>query len=221
VSKVLIVEDDRAMRQLIRERLEDSYEIYEAGDAPSALGAALEHKPDCILLDLMLPSCSGFELCQTFSSLGATRLIPILVITGKPAAEYKEYCLNLGAADYFEKPLDFGRLRTCLDSVVDMKPTERRAEPRVRLNVTIKLAGTDMKGLEFSGMTATEDISPNGFLAPCGAPLSEGQEIDVFVIGEQERFAGRARVVRTEWRDEPWQRYGFRFLEKPRNWVLE
>ncbi|MGC2332406.1 MAG: response regulator, partial [Candidatus Acidiferrales bacterium] len=65
MAKILIVDDDADMRNLHKMRLNDSYEILETEDPEEALGLALEHKPAAILLDLMMPRLSGFELCHT------------------------------------------------------------------------------------------------------------------------------------------------------------
>src|SRR2546426_6747088 len=73
MPRILCVEDDQTMRELLREHLQDAYEVIETSDASEAIALALQHKPDCILLDLMRPESSGFELCQILSSLNVTR----------------------------------------------------------------------------------------------------------------------------------------------------
>ncbi len=221
MSRILCVEDDQTMRELLREHLQDAYEIIETGDATEAIALALQHKPDCILLDLKLPESSGFELCQIFSSLTMTRLIPIFVITGQPAADYKDFCLNLGATEYFEKPVDFTALRRRVDCAVERKPLERRSEARVRLSVILKLSGLDVTGKKFEVLTATEDVSASGFSTSCTVPLAKDAVVEVFMRGATERYSGRARVVRSEWRDTSWQRYGFQFIEKSSQWILQ
>src|SRR5579863_3307945 len=102
------------MRGMIRMRLSDTYEIIDTGNPIQALALALEHKPRAVLLDLMMPNCSGFELCQTFHSLSYTARIPIFVVSGESAAKYRDYMSSLGAADYFEKPIDFAKLKSRL-----------------------------------------------------------------------------------------------------------
>ena len=111
VHKTLIVDDDKAMCDLLRACLSEGYEVIDTVDPEQALGLALEHKPDAILLDLMMPKFSGFELCQSFRSLSYTSTIPILVITGETEAKYKDHCATLGAVAYFEKPLKLDELR--------------------------------------------------------------------------------------------------------------
>ena len=110
MHKILIVDDDKAMCDLLRACLSEAYEIIDTQDPEQALALALEHKPDAILLDLMMPKFSGFELCQSFRSLSYTSTIPILVITGETDAKYKDHCANLGAVAYFEKPLKLNEL---------------------------------------------------------------------------------------------------------------
>ncbi len=96
MPKILIVDDDESMRGLLRMRLAESFQVIETGNPEQALGLALEHKPDAILLDLMMPKFSGFELCQSFRALSYTSQIPIFVITGEAGAKYREHCENLG-----------------------------------------------------------------------------------------------------------------------------
>src|ERR1700690_2370693 len=124
MPKVLIVDDDESMRGLLRMRLADSFEVIETGNPEQALGLALEHKPDAILLDLMMPKFSGFDLCQSFRSLSYTSTIPILVITGETEAKYKDHCANLGAVAYFEKPLRLDELRRRLTMELQSKRSE-------------------------------------------------------------------------------------------------
>ncbi|MCL4522354.1 MAG: response regulator [Acidobacteria bacterium] len=221
MPRLLIIDDEEAMRSLLREALQGSYDIIDTGDPVEALALALEQKPDAILLDLALAEFSGFELCQTFCSLSATQRVPIFVITGKPAAEYKDFCLNLGATEYIEKPVDITRLRSLLAEQLKAKPLERRKESRIRISIALKLKGADVSGKTFVILTATENASARGFLANCAAPLEIGTQVEVYLCAKSERYAGRARVVRTEWRDTPRQRYGFQFIEKPSDWILE
>ncbi len=222
MPRILIVDDDDAMRSLLRKRLSDTYQVIETGDPEQALGLALEHKPDAILLDLMMPKFSGFELCQSFHSLSYTSRIPILVITGEAGAKYREHCENLGARGYFQKPVDFAALKAKLAAELQAKQPERRAHVRVRMRVILKLRGTDANGKKFEESTATENVSANGFLCGCTASLVKDAIVEIFLLaGDQERYAGRARVVRREAPGAPWQRYGFQFQETTPDWVLQ
>ncbi len=61
MPKLLIIDDDESLRKVLRFRLKDSYDILDSSSAEEALTLALQHKPDAILLDLMMPRYSGFE----------------------------------------------------------------------------------------------------------------------------------------------------------------
>jgi CheY-like chemotaxis protein len=220
-SRILVIDDDEAMRGMIRHRLQREYEIIETGDATEALALALEHKPDCILLDLSMPLFSGLELCQTFCSLSHTRSIPIFVITGQSAQDHQAACLNLGATEFFQKPLDFNRLKANLRDIPVSDRKDRRGEVRVRLKVVLKLVGTDAEGKEFDLLTYTDDVSVGGFSCRCPLPLSVGAIVKVGQrSGTGDRLVGEARLVHTEWAGLPWQACGFAFTKKQSLWIL-
>ena len=128
--KILIVDDDQAVRLMLRSRLEPRYEIADTGKPEEALALALQFKPDCILLDLMMPNFSGFELCQTLVSLSHTQNIPILIVSGESADRYEDFCHSLGADGYFEKPVNFEALAARITQVVNKRLKEYRAEAR-------------------------------------------------------------------------------------------
>ena len=174
LPKILIVDDDEAVRGLLRMRLSGSYQVVETGDPEQALGLALEHKPDAILLDLMMPGFSGFELCQSLHSLSYTSRIPIFVITGEAGTKYKEHCESLGAKGYFHKPVDFAALKAALAEELKGKQPERRAHKRVQMRVVLKLRGSDTNGKPFEEATTTDNVSAGGFLCGCTVPLVKG-----------------------------------------------
>jgi CheY-like chemotaxis protein len=219
--RILVIDDDEAMRGMIRHRLQREYEIVDTGDATEALALALEYKPDCILLDLTMPLFSGLELCQTFCSLSHTRMIPIFVITGQSASDHQDACLNLGATEFFQKPVDFGRLKASLQSLPVNERKDRRGEVRVRLKVVLKLLGKEANGKEFELLTYTDDVSVSGFSCRCPMSLNEDTAVQVFQPGGAgERLVGDARLVHTEWAGLPWQACGFVFTKKKSVWIL-
>src|SRR6202022_1167596 len=133
MARILIVDDDEAIRRLVRLNLTDLYEIFDPGNPEEALALALEHKPDAVLLDLRMPGYSGFELCKTLTSFSATQLIPVFIISGEGGAKTKEFCRELGASAYFEKPVNFESLRAFLAGALGTRRIERRKEARIGL----------------------------------------------------------------------------------------
>jgi DNA-binding response OmpR family regulator len=220
MSKILVVDDEEAMRGLLRQRLETCYDVIDTGDPERALGLAMEHKPDAVLLDLMMPKLSGFDLCQSLHSLTYTSHIRIFIITGKDGGAAQEYCKTLGATGFFHKPVDFNSLKRRLAEELGAQRPERRKQSRVRMRVSLKLRGTTVAGEPFEEATITENVSAGGFLCNCAAGLAIGSMVEVFFGSEKERYVGRARVVRKEF-DTKWQRYGFHLDEKKGEWVLQ
>ncbi|HEY0704810.1 MAG TPA: response regulator [Candidatus Acidoferrales bacterium] len=221
MRKILLIEDEDGMRKLIKQRLSDTYEIIETGDGTEALGLALEHKPDCILLDLMMPRYSGLELCQTLAAVSPTQKIPIFVITGQAAADLKAYCVNLGAWDYFEKPIDFARLKATLADALKDQPVEQNSEPSVHLKVIVKLRGTEIGGKEFELLTWTDEVSVSGFLCRCSVPLAPDATVEVMVTNRNgERRIGLAQLRNVVSANMPWQACSFKFTGEKKDWVL-
>jgi len=73
-GKLLVVDDDEALRRLMHLELDGTYEVIDSGEPEQGLALALENKPDAILLDLRMPKYSGYELLQTFTSFGRTQM---------------------------------------------------------------------------------------------------------------------------------------------------
>jgi DNA-binding response OmpR family regulator len=220
-AKILIVDDDQSMRRLIRLNLTDLYDVTDTGQPEQALALALENRPDAILLDLRMPGYSGFELCKTFTTFSATQLIPIFVISGEGGAKTKDFCRELGAAAYFEKPVDFQALRSCLADALQKGRKERRHEVRVSLRVPLKLSGKDSSGKSFELPTTTENVSRSAYLCACAAVLQVATVVDVHLLGSQMEHVGSASVVRTEWPGTQYPRYAFTFTEMIGSWVLQ
>ena len=221
MPKILIVDDDEAIRRLLRLNLTDLYEVFETGKPAEALALALEHKPDAVLLDLRMPGYSGFELCKTLTSFSATQLIPVFIISGEGGAKTKEFCRDLGATAYFEKPVNFESLRASLAEAVGTRRLERRNEARVGLRVHLKLAGRDANGNSFSLPTTTENVSSIGFICACAVLLTDDTILDVYLLAAEQEHVGKARIVRAEWPGTQYPRYGMRFTEIVGTWILQ
>jgi CheY-like chemotaxis protein len=97
MPKLLVIDDNESVRKVIRFRLMDQYDIFDSSSAEEALTLALKHEPDAILLDLMMPRYSGFEVCQTLSSLSFTQHIPIIIVSGESSERYREFSRGLFA----------------------------------------------------------------------------------------------------------------------------
>lgn len=105
MSKILIVDDEANIRQLVKYNLEkESYQVLEAEDGLQGIRLAKTEKPDLMLLDLMLPQMDGLEVCRSLKGNPATAALPIIMLTAKSEEIDKVIGLELGADDYMTKP---------------------------------------------------------------------------------------------------------------------
>ncbi|MBM3878612.1 MAG: response regulator transcription factor [Verrucomicrobia bacterium] len=108
-ERVLIVEDERAMRTALADVLAaEGYRVLTAQDGVCGLERALKEQPNLILLDIMMPRLDGFEVCAELRRLGQTE--PILMLTAKGQVEDRVTGLDAGADDYLVKPFSTDEL---------------------------------------------------------------------------------------------------------------
>jgi len=123
-SKILIVEDDQALLDVLKYNLtKEGYNVVVATDGIQALEVARGNKPDLILLDIMLPKMSGFDVCRILRKETTT---PILMLTAKDEEVDKIVGLEIGADDYMTKPFSMrellARIRAMLRRTEMVKP---------------------------------------------------------------------------------------------------
>src|SRR5258708_14779052 len=147
--------------------LSEAYEVIDTGEPEHGLALALEHLADGILLDLRMPKYSGYELCQTFTSFSRTQAIPVVIVSGEGGAQTKEHCKQLGAAGYFEKPLDFEALKAFLGGMARTARHLPRSEVSVRVRVPLTLQRNDSQGKDFEEASAPEKGSLIGVRSTC------------------------------------------------------
>jgi DNA-binding response OmpR family regulator len=221
MPRILIIDDDESVRRMLRFRLKDSYEVMDTSSPEEGIILALQHKPDVVLVDLMMPAHTGFEVCQTLSALSFTEMVPVFVISGAPKALYKDFCDSTGASGYFEKPIDFNSLQERLAAALSRPRENRRVEARIRLRISLKLRGTDAKGNSFEALVFTENVSRRGFACGLSASLKRNAVIEVFLwTPTAHRFTGEARLAWLQHTETPAQICGFQFLGEPREWIF-
>jgi two-component system alkaline phosphatase synthesis response regulator PhoP len=117
MEKILIVEDEPDMLMGLKDNLQyEGYQITTATDGERALDLALNTCPDLILLDIMLPKLSGFEVCRQLRQKGMT--MPIIMLTAKSQEVDKVVGLELGADDYITKPFSIRELLARIKAVL-------------------------------------------------------------------------------------------------------
>lgn len=108
---VLVVEDEPAVVTMLRYNLEkQGYRVDEAGDGAEALTRVAESKPDLVLLDWMLPTLSGIEVCRQLRRNPNTATLPVIMLTARADDQDAVRGLNTGADDYITKPFSIEAL---------------------------------------------------------------------------------------------------------------
>lgn len=104
MNKILVVDDDRSISEVLRLYLSfEGFDVIVAGDGKQALELFTQTDPQLLILDLMLPHISGYDVCRTIRQ---TSQVPILMLTAKDTTEDKLQGFALGADDYLIKPFD-------------------------------------------------------------------------------------------------------------------
>lgn len=103
-KKILFIEDEEALQRAMGDTLsKNGYEVINASDGEAGIRVAKNDSPDLILLDLVLPKKSGFEVLQTLKADEATKKIPVIVLTNLEGSEDVERALSSGATTYLVK----------------------------------------------------------------------------------------------------------------------
>jgi two-component system response regulator MprA len=126
--RVLIIDDDRALRDALRRTLTlAGYSVTTSEDAEAGLDAIAGEQPDAVVLDVGLPGIDGLEACRRLRAAGDRT--PVLMLTARDAIEHRIDGLDAGADDYLVKPFDTGELRARLRALLRRTQTGEPGEP--------------------------------------------------------------------------------------------
>jgi len=126
-SKILLVDDAPINLEILNESLKDDYEVISCDNGPDAVHLALTaSQPDIILLDIMMPGMSGYEVCQKLKDDPQTTDIPIIFLTALAEEENEERGLSLGAIDYITKPFSIPIVKARVKTQLDLKSSRDR-----------------------------------------------------------------------------------------------
>jgi signal transduction histidine kinase/ligand-binding sensor domain-containing protein/DNA-binding response OmpR family regulator len=172
---LLIVDDNRDMRDYMREVLDQDYDLIEADNAKDGLATAVEHIPDLIISDVMMQEMDGFELCQKLKSDEHTCHVPVILLTARASDQSKMTGLETGADDFLTKPFNarelhlriknlilqrqklrelFGREITLLPQEVAVTSMDAQFLERVQAIIEEHLADTDFTPEQFARKVA-------------------------------------------------------------------
>jgi CheY-like chemotaxis protein len=118
---ILIVEDEPDNREVVRVVVEEilGCRAVVAVDGPEAVEKAFEHLPELILLDMMLPGLSGYEVCKRLKEDPRTSAIPIVALTAMARVEDRVLAREVGCEDFVDKPFDLDTLEAKIRALVN------------------------------------------------------------------------------------------------------
>ncbi|MDD0853269.1 response regulator transcription factor [Halobacteriovorax sp. GB3] len=122
-KKILCVEDNSTMRLLVESILKNDYLVQTAEDGREGLLRAKTFKPDLIILDILLPDMSGYEVCSFLQGEDELKNIPIIMLSSNKDVQSKITSYKLGAINYVEKPFDKNEFRAIVSSVLAKSET--------------------------------------------------------------------------------------------------
>lgn len=211
-ARVLVVDDDPRMLSMMRRVLEvDGYKVAVADDGDAALETIRREPVDLLILDVMLPGSSGFDVCRTVRRESA---LPILMLTARDEAIDKVTGLDCGADDYVVKPFDadelMARVRALLRRVqphhievlrfqdVEMVPSEREAR---RDGDTLELTAREYELLELFMRHPRQVLSREQILQDVWGfdYLGDSNLVDVRIkyLRDKLESGGRTRLIQT------------------------
>ena len=191
--KILVVEDEIDLMEIIQQSLEkENYVVETAGAYSNALDKITSFEYDCILLDIMLPGGSGFELLEELKRIGKSD--NVIIISAKDSLEDKLKGLNMGADDYLVKPFHIAELTARIKSVLRRKSLNGK-------NI-IKLADLSI------------DLEKREVLIKGTAILLNRKEFDIlsYLIVNKNRLVNKAALAEQVWGDYMDQADDYEFI---------
>ena len=139
-KKILIIEDTELMVRLITNILEErGYEVMSASDGMEGIRKVAEEKPDLVILDVIMPHMSGFEVCKILREEESNNLIPIIMLSSQDNEDDKLMGLELGADDYITKPFNPRELVNKVNNTLKRIDRNRLANPLTGLQGNIEI----------------------------------------------------------------------------------
>ncbi len=120
MKKIVIADDEKALRVLISGTLEiGNFTTLETDNGTDALRLVKQEKPDLVILDVMMPGMTGYEVCQQIKNDESLRHIKVLILTAKGQQADKEAAFSAQADYYIAKPFSPGQLLTTVEEILE------------------------------------------------------------------------------------------------------
>jgi two-component system phosphate regulon response regulator PhoB len=222
--RILIIEDERGLTEVLKYNLErEGYETVVAHDGQEGLRKAQMQLPDLVILDLMLPTLDGLEVCRELRAGERTRNVPILMLTAKAEETDQVVGFSMGADDYVTKPFLVKVLMQRIKAL--LRRTEAATEPgdviehlgvridRVRHLATVDGGKLDLTPTEFRLLECLLRQPGRAFTRPQLMDMAIGEQIvlertiDVHIKTLRRKLGGESEYIETV------RGVGYRFRE--------
>src|SRR5882672_4080093 len=144
---VLIVDDEERNRTLVRAMLRDQYRILESENGAAALELLQRENVDLVLLDVMMPGMTGYEVCKRVKEMQLQSFLPVLLITALSDQEQKNMGLQAGADDFLAKPVDRRELLLRVRSFLKIRAQDMLIRLQLKKLTTLQTAKDEMLSL--------------------------------------------------------------------------
>jgi DNA-binding response OmpR family regulator len=122
MAQILVVDDEKDIRELLRLMLEaDGYRVMQASDGREALPLAMKHPIDLIITDIRMPKLDGLTLCKALRQNKDTAHIPVLIVAGQTTAEPLKEAWDAGADEFLSKPFNPYEIKLRVRTLVRLK----------------------------------------------------------------------------------------------------
>lgn len=203
---LLVVEDNPNLRSYIDSIFKDSYHVIEAHDGQEGLEMALEHIPDVIISDLMMPRLDGFGFCKALKSDVRINHIPVIMLTAKAALEDRLEGFDMGADEYLAKPFNTEELQVRVRNLLKQRQLLQQKYSQQNMILEAKKMPIEVLSMDEQFIQKTKTILESYF--------SESN-FDV------EKFAGEMGVTSVQLRRKLKALTGQTITEYVRNYRLE
>jgi DNA-binding response OmpR family regulator len=181
-KNILIIEDEADIREMVRLRLKkEGYDIFVADSGEAGLAVALERRPDLILLDLMLPIMSGFEVLRKIKAERTVSRTPVIIVSARGEESDIVAGLELGADDYVTKPFNMAVLIARVNALLRRSVSAEETDGDLMTAGPVQIDGTGFQAMlsgEPLSLTKTEFLILYELVRMKGRVLTRNQLIE-------------------------------------------